>query len=147
MPLPKNAIIQTGDMLQITMIPPCVVPSVAAPVPLIGSSTATKVNMMAACLEGDELPKMLIPPQQYVSPPYITPGMGKFEIILKPENKSSKGKESKPYLLKGTVFDCKFSVTVPAMMPAPPGPPVPDSVMTKMGKCQFITTNTTTECS
>jgi hypothetical protein len=146
MPLPNNAIMMTGDMIQIIMPPPCVVPSVVAPVPLIGSSTATKVNMMAACLEGDELPKMLIPPQTYTSPPFITPGMGTFEIILKPENKSSKGKESKPYLLKGTVFDCKFSVVSPAQMPTPGGP-VPDTLMTKMGKCQFITKNTTTECS
>ena len=146
MPLPNNAIMMTGDMLQIIMTPPCVVPSVVAPVPLIGSSTATIVNMMAACLEGDELPKMLIPPQAYTAPPFVTPGMGKFEIMLKPENKSSKGKESKPYLLKGTVFDCKFSVVSPAMMPTPGGP-VPDTLLTKMGKCQFITKNTTTECS
>jgi hypothetical protein len=35
---------------------------------------------------------------------------------------------------------------VPAQQPAAPSP-IPDPVATKMGKCQFITTNTTTECS
>ena len=124
MPMPANAIMMTGDMLQIIMMPPCVVPTVAAPVPLVGSSTKTTVNMMAACLEGDELPPMLKSPQPYISAAFVG-GMGTFEILLKPENKSSKGKESKPYLLKGTVFDCKFTVTVPAQMPTPAGP-VPD---------------------
>jgi hypothetical protein len=146
MPLPLNAIIQTGDKLQIIMIPPCIVGSVMSPVPLKGSSTKTTVNNQAACLEGDELPMSLKPPQEYKSPPFVIPGMGTFEIILAPNNKSKDGKESKPYLLKGTVFDAKFTVTVPAQM-ATPGGPVPDPVAVKMGKCQFITTNTTTECT
>ena len=143
---PTKAIIATGDMLQITMMPPCIVPTVLVPVPLLGSSSKTTVNFMAACLEGDELPAMLKSPQPYISPPFIIPGTGTFEIQLKPENKSSKGKESKPYLLKGTVFDCTFSVASPAQQPTPAGP-VPDGAMKKSGKCQFITTNTTTECS
>lgn len=146
MPMPNNAILMMGDMLQITMMPPTVVPTVMAPIPLMASSTKTKVMFMAACLEGDELPPMLKSPQPYFSPPFVIPGTGTFEIILKPENKSSKTKESKPYLLKGTVFDCKFSVTSPAMQPTPAGP-VPDPAMTKMGKCQFITMNTAVECS
>ena len=146
MPMPLNAIIATGDKLQIIMIPPCIIASVMSPIPLKGSSTKTKVNNMDACLEGDELPMSLKTPQEYKAPPFVTPGMGTFEIILAPNNKSSKGKESKPYLLKGAVFDAKSSVTVPAQMPTPAGP-VPDPVAVKMGKCQFITTNTTTECS
>jgi hypothetical protein len=145
MSMPTGAIIQTGDMLQIMMIPPCIVLTAVAPLPVVGTSTKTMLNMVPACLEGDELPPVLKGPQPYVSAAFVG-GMGTFEILLKPENKSSKGKESKPYLLKGTVFDCKFTVTVPGQM-ITPGGPVADPVATKMGKCQFITTNVKVECS
>ena len=146
MPDPTKAIMISTDFIQITMMPPVVVPIAIPPLPLVGSSTKTKVMMMPACLEGDELPPMLKAPTPYMSPPYAIPGMGTFEIMLKPDNKSSKTEESKKYLLKGTVFDAKFSVTVPAQMPTPAGPQ-PDPVSTKMGKCQFITKNTMVECS
>jgi hypothetical protein len=52
--------------------------------------------------------------------------------------------EGKKVILHGTMFDAVFEVQSPAQMPAPPGPPVPDS-MTKYsgGKGMFVPTNLT----
>lgn len=136
-----NSIIVTGDMIQITVPPPAVVPTATAPVPLIGSSTKFMIGAMPACQEGDELPAMLKGPQPYTAPPYVTPGTGTFQIMLLPTNKTAKGKESsKALLLKGATFQAKFQVASPAMMPTPAGPQ-PDPLMVKMCTAQFITTN------
>jgi hypothetical protein len=135
-----NSILVTGDMIQITVPPPAVVPTAAAPVPLMGSSSKLKIGMMAACQEGDELPAMLKGPQVYTAPPYVTPGTGTFSITLMPSNKTAKGKESgKKLLLKGATFQAKFQVSSPAMMPTPAGPQ-PDPMMMKTCTAQFITT-------
>lgn len=135
-----NSILVTGDMIQITVPPPAIVPTAIAPVPLMGSSTKLKIAMMAACQDGDELPAMLKGPQMYTAPPYVTPGTGTFTIMLLPTNKTAKGKESgKPLLLKGATFQAKFQVSSPAMMPTPAGPQ-PDPLMVKMCTAQFITT-------
>ncbi len=144
MPPGPNSILVTGDMLQITVPPPAIVPMVIAPVPLIGSSTKVMIMGMPACLDGDELPAMLKSPVPYTAPPYVTPGMGSFQIMLLPTNKTAKGKDSsKPMLLKGTTFQAKFQVSSPAMMPTPAGPQ-PDPLMVKMCTAQFITTQSAT---
>jgi hypothetical protein len=148
MPSSPNSVLVTGDMLQITMpmMGTAIMPMAAAPVPLVGSSSKTLVGGKPACLEGDELPPPLQSSMPYMSPPFVTPGTGTFSLILLPTNKSSMLKESgKAVLLKGTVFQAKFQVASPAMMPAPPGPPVPDPVMVKMGPAQFITMNMSVE--
>jgi hypothetical protein len=145
MPPGPTSILVTGDMLQITVPPPAVVPMAVAPVPLVGTSSKVMIMGMPACLEGDELPPMLRSPVPYMAPPYVTPGVGQFSLMLLPSNKTSKGKDSsKKLLLKGATFQAKFQVSSPAMMPTPAGPQ-PDPLMVKMCTAQFITTQSAVE--
>ena len=133
-------VVKTGDMLQVTISPPAVVPMLLAPVPLVGTGGPNLVNNMPVCVQGDELPPPLRGPLPYISPPFVTPGMGTLMLTLVPSNltpRTSVG--GKPAIVKGTPFTATFSVTVPAMQPTPAGP-VPDPVVTKPGTAQFITT-------
>jgi hypothetical protein len=131
---------KTGDMIQITIAPPAIVPPLMAPVPLVGTSTSMMVGMMLVCLDGDELPPPLLVPLPYTSPPFVTPGMGTVKVTLTPTNKTAQTKnDNKAILIKGTPFMAEFTVTVPAMQPTPAGP-VPDPVAKKPGTAQFITT-------
>lgn len=139
--MPADYIIVTGDMIQITISPPTTVFTLLAPVPLQGSSGDVKVNGMAVCLEGDELPSMLSSPQAYIEPPYVIPGTGTVSLTLNSDNKTEKTKNRSPILIKGTPFKAEFSVVAPAMQPTPAGP-VPDPGSKKSGDAQFITTNT-----
>lgn len=139
--MPADYIIVTGDMIRITIAAPTTVFTLVAPVPLQGSSADMKVNHMAVCLEGDELPSMIMPPQPYVSPPYVIPGTGTVKLTLNPDNKTQRSKNGKPILIKGTPFKAEFQVVSPAMQPTPSGP-VPDGASKKSGTAEFITTNT-----
>jgi Contractile injection system spike tip protein len=132
-------VIKTGDMIQITIMPPTVVPPLIPPIPLVGTSTDTFVDKMPVCLEGDELPMAIATPLPYFSPPYVTPGMGTLKLTLMPNNKSMMTKNGKAILLKGATFTAEFTVSSPAMMPTPAGPQ-PDPVPKKTGTAQFITT-------
>jgi len=134
-------LIKTGDMIQINVPPPALVPQLVAPVPLNGSSTDVLIAGSAACLQGDELPQSIQSPLMYTSPPYVTPGTGTIKIILAPNNLTQTTPNGKPMLLKGGTFQAIFNVQSPAMMPTPAGPQ-PDPVMVKTGTAQFITTNT-----
>jgi len=136
----SDFIIKTGDMLQVTVPPPAIVPQLMAPVPLIGTGMTVLINNQPVCLQGDELPPMLRAPLPYTAPPFVTPGMGTLSIILLPTNLTMRSMYSnKPALLKGGPFQAIFSVTVPAMQPTPVGP-VPDPVVVKPCQAQFITT-------
>jgi hypothetical protein len=135
-------VIKTGDQIQITVPPPAVVPQLAAPVPLTGSSTDVLIAGSAACLQGDELPPSIQAPLMYTSPPYVTPGTGTIQIILAPSNLTATTPNGKAILLKGQTFQAMFNVQSPAMMPTPAGPQ-PDPLMVKTCTAQFITTNTT----
>jgi Contractile injection system spike tip protein len=137
-------IIKTGDMIQIQITPPAIVPLLMAPVPLIGTGFTMLIGGQPVCLQGDELPPMLRTPMPYTSPPFVTPGIGTLMIILAPNNLTLKTVQGKPMLLKGTTFQASFMVSAPAMMPTPGGP-VPDPMMTKPGICLFITTNVTAQ--
>ena len=137
-------VLKTGDFLQITMNPPETYPTLTAPIPLLGSSSDTKVMQMPICLEGDETPILLLAPQPYISPTYYTtPGMGIVTVKIQASNKTTKTKNGgKAILLKGQTFQIDFDVTVPAIyVNEATGVPVPDSVMKKSGTAQFITTN------
>jgi Contractile injection system spike tip protein len=140
-------LLRSNDMIQITCAP-AVVPTLAMPVPLIGTGTTVMIGGQPACLFGDELPPSIAVPLQYIQGPYATPpGMGTLKIMLLPNNMTKKTVQGKPMLLKGGSFTATFTVTVPAMMPAPPGPPVPDPLMMKTFQCQFITTNMNVQAS
>ena len=138
--MPADFIIKSGDMIKIDIFPPTVVPPLATPIPLIGTSTDVTILKMPACLEGDELPPPLKIPLPYTSPPFVTPGMGTISVTLTPTNKTMLTKAGKAILIKGTPFPAEFNVTAPAMQPSIPSP-IPDPVPKKMGTAQFITTN------
>ena len=135
-----DLIIKTGDMLQVTVPPPAIVPLLMAPVPLIGTGLTVLVNHQPICLQGDELPPVLRVPLVYTAPPFVTPGMGTLMVTLMPNNLTLRSMWcGKPALLKGANFMATFNVTVPAMQPTPVGP-VPDPVVVKPCQAQFITT-------
>ena len=136
----SDLIVKTGDMLQVTVPPPAIVPLLMAPVPLIGTGLTVLVNNQPVCLQGDELPLVLRAPLPYTAPPFVTPGMGTLTVSLMPNNLTLRSSFcGKPALLKGATFMATFSVTVPAMQPTPVGP-VPDPVVVKPCQAQFITT-------
>ena len=142
--MPADYIIVSGDMIQVTMPPPTIVPQLMAPVPLVGSSQKVTVAGMPVCLEGDELPAALKAPMPYTAPPFVTPGTGTLEITLLPTNKTAQTANGKKILVKGATFTVKFKVQTPAQQPTPAGP-VPDPVAVKPGTAQFITTNVRTK--
>ncbi|MET7390785.1 hypothetical protein ACFYPT_39210 [Streptomyces sp. NPDC005529] len=137
-----DLLIVTGDLLQITINPPALVPLLLTPWPLTGSSATAKIMKRAVCLLGDELPPSLSQPMPYTSPPFVIPGTGTLQLILQPANLTQMVKnDHKPMLLKGAVFDAIFTVQSPAIQPTPAGP-VSDPVPLKQGKAAFTTTNT-----
>ena len=142
--MPADYILRTSDMIKINISPPAVVPPLIPPIPLVGSSANLMVMGMPACLEGDELPKMLLAPMPYISPPYVIPGLGTVSVTITPTNKTATTDNGKKILIKGGTFQAKFQVSAPAMMPTPAGPQ-PDPVSVKPGTATFITTNTTTK--
>jgi hypothetical protein len=136
-----DIVMRTGDMIQITIPAPTVVPQIQAPVPLTGSSTNVTVVGTAACLQGDELPPVLRVPLVYTAPPYVTPGTGTLTLTLMPTNLTKQTTNGgKPLLLKGETFQAMFTVNSPAMQPTPAGP-VPDPLVQKPGTARFISTN------
>ena len=141
--MPDDFIIVTGDMIQVTIPPPTIVPQLMAPVPLVGTGQNVLVGGKPICLEGDELPPSLKAPMPYTAPPFVTPGTGTLEITLMPNNKTAQTENGKKILVKGATFTAKFNVQTPAQQPTPGGP-VPDPVAVKPGTAQFITTNVQT---
>jgi hypothetical protein len=137
-------IIKTGDEIKLTIAPPATVPAIAAPVPLIGSSSNVVVGGSPACLRGDELPLVLAVPLAYTAAPYTNPGTGKLTLMLLPSNTTQLTENGKPILIKGQKFTAIFSVLTPATQTTPRGP-VPDPVVTKPGTAEFITTNATVQ--
>jgi len=134
-------VIKTGDMLQVTIPEPAVVPALEAPLPLTGSSTNVTIGGMPVCLQGDELPMELRDPLPYTAPPFITPGTGTLTLTLLSDNLTSQTTNGgKPLLIRGATFIATFTVESPATQPTPTGP-VPDPEAEKPGTARFITTN------
>ncbi|QIS23367.1 hypothetical protein [Nocardia terpenica] len=135
-------VIRTGDTLVVT-IPGAVIPAIASPVPLAGSSNKMKVGHKPVCLEGDELPESLKIPLAYTTPIHTIPGSG--TLTLTPANKTRKTKcEGKAILIKGGDFTAKFDAsTNPAKQPG--SPPAPDPQPVKSGTVKFVTTNQKTK--
>lgn len=140
--MPSDFIMRTGDMLQVTITPPTIVPQLMAPVPLVGTSTNLAVGGPLVCLEGDELPPALRAPMPYTAPPFVIPGTGTLQLTLLPTNTTQLTQNGKKILIKGQQFIAKFNVQSPAQQPTPAGP-IPDPVAVKPGTAQFITTNMT----
>jgi hypothetical protein len=137
-------LLRTGDLLQITMVAPTVVPAVAKPVALRGSSTTVSAIGKLACLRGDELPDELKVPVPYTEPPFLVPGTGTFSILLPPSHFTLLARNGLVLLLKGGPFPVVFKVATPATNPVPvPGVPKTDTKPLKQGTGQFLTTNAT----
>jgi hypothetical protein len=135
-----DLVIKTGDMLQVTVPPPAMIPQLLAPVPLLGTGMTVMINNQPICLQGDELPIVLRAPMPYTAPPFVTPGMGTLTVTLMPNNLTLRTTAAgKPALLLGATFMATFNVSVPAMQPTPAGP-IPDPLMVKPCQAQFITT-------
>lgn len=137
-------IVRTGDMLQVTIPPPTVVPMLEVPVPMVGTGETVLAAGPPICLEGDQIPPPLRSPIPYTAPPFVTPGVGMLKLVVVPPAnftvKTNSG--GKPILLKGTTFAAIFEVETPAMQPTPAGP-VPDPVLVKEGQAEYIITNAT----
>ena len=115
---------------------------VVQPGTLSGTST-DKIGGMAVCVEGDEA-NVMVPGCTYMAPPYVIPGVGMLSIdSLGSDQVAHKTTSSgTAVLLKGSTFNAKFQVMVPAQQPPPgPGPPIPDSTPDYSGTGSFITTN------
>ena len=115
---------------------------VVVPGTLKASGPAT-ANGSKVCVEGDES-QVEVPGCSYIAPPHVIPGIGTLKIAaLGGDQKATKTKSGgKAVLLKGSQFDAKFEVQVPAQQPPPgPGPPIPDATPQYTGKGTFITIN------
>ncbi|MFD4597983.1 hypothetical protein ACFWPQ_08075 [Streptomyces sp. NPDC058464] len=133
-------VIRTGDLLEVTIPVPTVVPALAAPLPLTGSSSNVTVGGTPVCLQGDELPMVLRAPLAYTAPPFTQPGTGKLVLTLLPENLTRKTTNGgKPILIRGGTFTAVFTVETPATQPPPTA--LPDPLLAKPGTARFITTN------
>jgi hypothetical protein len=134
-------LIRTGDLLQIDIPPPAIIPELLAPVPLTGSSVDVLIDGLPVCLLGDELPLELLSPLAYTAPPFVTPGTGLVTVELLADNLTILTTDHDPMLIKGGPFLAIFTVIEPAMSDAVV--PVPDPLLVKPGTAEFLTTNTT----
>jgi Contractile injection system spike tip protein len=138
----SKQVLMTGDKVIFdTSFPPAQV--IALPGTLIGSALSLKVNTMPVCVQGDEK-KVVVPGCPYTAGSFSTPGVGILTIKQLAPDQLSKvtSDNNKKVLLKGSKFDATFLVVAPALMPAPPGPPVPDPLKMYNGKGSFLTLNT-----
>jgi len=142
--MPAAPIVAMNDMIRITVPPPLLIPTLAAPISLIGKGAPIMAHNQPVCVQGDEYPPVLMAPVQYTSGPFVTPGMMKVTITLIPGTHLTMLTKfgGKPALIKGGPFQVLFTITVPAMQPTPAGP-VPDPVASVPSTGEFIVTNTT----
>jgi hypothetical protein len=113
---------------------------VVAPGTLSGTGRAM-IGGPPACVKGDEA-LVMVPGCMYQTPQYSIPGVGMLSISSLASDQVAQRTKSggKPMLLKGSNFDAKFQVMVPAMQPTPSGP-VPDATPSYSGQGSFVTTN------
>ncbi|HEU4561832.1 MAG TPA: hypothetical protein VFS20_28665 [Longimicrobium sp.] len=136
----SDFILITGDMVMFN--PPF---GAATVVPVPGTLSGTgrhNIGKMPVCVDGDEK-NVMVPGVTYIAPPYVIPGVGMLSIdALGGDQKATKTKSGgKAVLLKGSSFNAKFQVTVPAQQPTPTGP-VPDATPQYGGGTgMFVTMN------
>ena len=138
--MPAYFNIKTGGMIRLTIFPLAVVPPLVSLIPLIGTSTNLTVSNMPVCLEGDELPPVLMAPLPDIEPPFVTPGTGTVSVTLPPMNKTILTENGKAIFIKGTPFMAEFQLIAPAMQPTSVST-VPDLVAKKLSMAEFVTTN------
>ena len=136
----SDFILMTGDMV---IFNPTFGAATVVPVPGTLSGTGrSNVSKKPVCVDGDEK-NVLVPGVTYMAPPHVIPGVGILSIdSLGGDQKATKTKSGgKAVLLKGSTFNAKFQVSVPAQQPQPSGPPVPDTTPSYSGTGQFVTMN------
>ncbi len=99
------------------------------------------VDGKPVCIEGDEA-TVKVPGCAYQTPQCSIPGVGMLSIASLGADQTAKRTKSggKAVLLKGSVFNAKFEVMVPAQQPQSPSP-TPDSTPQYSGTGSFVTTN------
>jgi hypothetical protein len=139
-----DQLIRTGDQAQFLPNFGAAILLAPAITTITGSAATVSASKAVVCVDGDEK-TVILPGIPYMSGSFVTPGVCTLTIqSLAADQKSTKTKAmGKAVILKGTMFTAKMQVMSPAMMPAPPGPPVPDPVLTNVGQGMFITTNMT----
>ena len=133
-------VIVTGDQAIFdTAFPPA---NVIAPPGVITGSSKAKATAPIVCVVGDES-SVVVPAASYFTPSFPIPGVGTLTIIsLGGDQKAKKGKSGgKQVILKGTKFQARLQVSVPATVPSVGGP-VPDPNPMYSGTGSFVTTNT-----
>jgi hypothetical protein len=132
-------ILTTGDL---AMFNPAFGPAIVTVIPgnLVGTGKGM-INKKMICVDGDEK-TVMVPGCPYMTPVFNIPGVGMLSISsLGADQKAKRTKSSnKPVLLKGSTFNAKFQVMVPAQQPTPGGP-VPDATPQYSGTGTFMTTN------
>ncbi len=138
-------IIITGDqaIFEASFPPATVVPM---PGTMVGSAQA-QVNMVAACVEGDES-SVIVPGVAYTAGNYTVPGVGTLSIeSLASDQVAEKGNSGgTAFILKGSQFRAKFEVSMPAT-DVSSSAPVPDSTTSYSGSGSFVTTNAVSQAS
>ncbi len=103
------------------------------PATIVGTGQAT-INGRTVCVLGDEKRVQLL--AQYMLPGY-TPGMGLLSIeSLSAGQWAPCTTSGEPLMLSGTMFNARFTPTVPAVMSSPPN--TPDMMAPSMGQGRFI---------
>ncbi len=136
--------LRTGDMIMITMMPPTLVPDLAAPIALVASGFRhDNPGGQPLCVLGDELPPQLRGPIAYMEPPFMIPGVGQLQIPVVPPDSATPLHQidGKPVLIGGGSFQVMFQVMVPATASSENGEPIPDPMPVKFGTAQFLVQN------
>jgi hypothetical protein len=132
------AIIQGDQAIFDPSFPPALV---TAPPGVISGSARGKVNGLIVCVEGDEA-SVIVAGAAYVTPSFPIPGVGTLTIVsLGPDQVARKAKSGgRAVILKGTKFQARFQVSVPAQVVQPSGT-VFDPTPVYSGTGSFVTTN------
>ncbi len=103
----------------------------------------SKVMGKRVCVAGDEM-RVMVSGCPYTTATHSTPGTGSLMIqkLIPPQQSMRSKSGKKPVLIATSKFIAKFMVMVPAQMPAPPGPPIPDTMIQYVGTGEFKSAQT-----
>ncbi len=135
----SDFILVTGDL---ALFIPAFGPATIVPVPGTLSGTGrANVGGKPVCVDGDEA-MVVVPGVAYVSAAFPIPGVGILTIdSLGGDQKATTTKAGgKAVLLKGSTFNARLQVTVPAQVVSGPAT-APDTSPEYSGTGQFVTTN------
>ncbi|MCP5052982.1 MAG: hypothetical protein GY940_37785 [bacterium] len=134
----KDLIIVNCNMLEFdasTFLPLTPIPPMAKWI--ITASGQSMAGGLPVCIDGDE--SSVVKPHGYNTSSFPIPGAGNFEITALGGDQTAPNTEdsNKPVIIKGSVFDAKFTVNSKAKLPTPKGPEE-DPMATYTGKGKFV---------